>query len=168
MSKKKATKRKGGDAARSTDGLGEQRLQQIKEMMQERGYKIPMSEWEAIGLRGCGRMTLRELIKIGWVTESPASELSSRAAHCLSNVGIETKEQARQAITQGRLKPDKKPWKWNSTNEDRGVRNYGWKTHKEVCKWAGLPEPQKPKRMQICPHCGKDVLCLPNKDSATP
>ena len=142
--------------------LGGKRLTSIIEMLAESDVAIPMDEWDALKYRNVGRKALSELKQLGLVKESPANELSCRAANCLNNAGIETKEQARQAIIEGRLKPDKKAWNWNAPNQNRGIRNYGWKTHKEVCKWVGLPEPHKPKRVQICPHCGKDVLLPPN------
>lgn len=142
--------------------LGGKRLASIIEMLAEDDVTIPLEEYAALKYRNVGRKALSELKQLGLIKESPASELSVRAANCLSNSGIETKEQAKQAIIEGRLKPDKKVWNWNAPIQNRGIRNYGWKTHKEVCKWVGLPEPHKPKRVQICPHCGKDVLLPPN------
>ena len=72
--------------------------------------------------------------------------LSVRAANCLWNINIRSREQALEAYQSGRLKPLKYP------------RNYGWKSHKEVAKWLGLPEPQKQAPRvyvpKVCPHCG--------------
>lgn len=73
--------------------------------------------------------------------------LDVRLANCLWNMNIESREQALEAYNSGRLRPGK-----------RGPRNYGWKSHKEVAKWLGLPEPQKAAPRvylaKTCPHCG--------------
>jgi hypothetical protein len=47
---------------------------------------------------------------------------------------------------------------YDPDSKESGLKNYGWKTHKEVAKWLERPEPQEPikKRiMNVCPHCGK-------------
>lgn len=49
-------------------------------------------------------------------------ELGTRAVNCLANALIETKEEAKAAILDGRLRPET-------------VRNYGTSTHEEVCAW---------------------------------
>lgn len=73
--------------------------------------------------------------------------LSVRAANCLWNININSREEALEAYQSGRLHVGK-----------RGPRHYGWKSHKEVAKWLGLPEPQKPAPRvyapKVCPHCG--------------
>ena len=76
--------------------------------------------------------------------------LSIKLGHLLNNIGIHNREQALEAFNSGKLKPGK-----------GGIRNYGWKSHKEMAKWLGLPEPMKPMAallaMQTCPHCGKKL-----------
>jgi hypothetical protein len=78
-----------------------------------------------------------------------AGGLSVRVANCLNWMDVKSREEALQAFTSGRLKPGKEP------------RNYGWKSHVELAKWLGLPEPQKPvfipKPPMICPHCQKEI-----------
>lgn len=73
--------------------------------------------------------------------------LGVRPSNCLWNMNIESREQALEAYNSGRLRPGK-----------RGPRNYGRKSHKEVAKWLGLPEPQKAAPRvylaKTCPHCG--------------
>ena len=72
--------------------------------------------------------------------------LSVRAVNCLNNAGINSRKQTLEAYTSGRLHPDKCT-----------PRGYGWLTHKQVAKFLGLPEPQRPTpkfRCQTCPHCG--------------
>ena len=132
--------------------LSGKRLQLIKERIHELGYTIPISIFRIKRFRGVGYCTIQELIKIGVVKEYDADDLSIRARNCLNSIGIKTKEQAVEAINDGRLHPDNNPIK------QIAVRNYGWKTHKEVCKWLGLPEPHKAKTVQFCPHCGKHIL----------
>lgn len=72
--------------------------------------------------------------------------LSVRAQNCLWKLGVSSREQAfevYQKISAGRLNP----------------RNYGRKTHEEVAKWLGLPDPQKSRPevypAERCPHCGE-------------
>ena len=77
----------------------------------------------------------------------PYYGLSVRAANCLSNVGIMSRDDAKTGILSGNLHPTK-----NHT------RNLGWKTFKEVCKWAGLKEPKRGRKLILfCPHCGKNL-----------
>lgn len=59
--------------------------------------------------------------------------LGVRVANCLNNCNINSREEALEAYQSGKLHVGK-----------RGPRNYGWKSHKEVARWLGLPEPQKP------------------------
>ena len=69
--------------------------------------------------------------------------LSVRASNCLHNCGINSREETMEAYQSGRIRPLKHP------------RNYGWKTHKEVAEWLGLPEPKKPvPAPKACPKCG--------------
>jgi hypothetical protein len=65
--------------------------------------------------------------------KNPLYGLSVRAKNCLKNCDIATRGEALDAYNSGLLKPLKHP------------RLYGWKTHKEVAAWLGLPEPIKPK-----------------------
>ena len=65
---------------------------------------------------------------------SPYDGLSTRATNCLINFGLTDKESVARAIKSGALYP--------------GViinryRSYGLKTHIEICKWLGLPDPTK-------------------------
>ena len=73
--------------------------------------------------------------------------LGVRAANCLNNCNINSREEALEAYQSGKLRVGK-----------RGPLNYGWKSHKEVAKWLGLPEPQKAAPRvylaKTCPHCG--------------
>jgi hypothetical protein len=77
--------------------------------------------------------------------------LSTRSANCLCNNDINSREAALEAYQSGKLNPDTK-------FGNPGTRSYGWKSHKEVAKWLGLPEPQKPLPRvyspKVCPHCG--------------
>jgi len=70
--------------------------------------------------------------------------LSSRTANALKNAELEGKEDVLRALKLGRINP-----------RPNGTKGYGWKSHKEVHAWLGLPEPQKQKR--VCPHCGGEL-----------
>lgn len=67
-------------------------------------------------------------------------ELSVRVVNCLYNAGLESREAVLEAYKSGRLRP-------------KSPRNYGWKSHQEVARWLGMPEPTK-RKPKICPHCG--------------
>ena len=95
--------------------------------------QIPMEAGHAIKFKGIGKRAISQLEQMGLINKSPLSGLSFRAANCLAGAGIETKDQARKAMVEGRLNPD-------ASRLDR-VRNYGLKTHKEVCKWLDSPNP---------------------------
>ncbi len=58
--------------------------------------------------------------------------LSVRAFNCCNNANLLNRDQIAAAIKDGRLHPN-------------NIRNYGWKTHVEIHKWLGLPEPQGSK-----------------------
>lgn len=59
-------------------------------------------------------------------------ELGVRACNVLRNARIAAdRASVREAIEDGRLNP--KP--------DKGPRNYGWKTHVELCEYAGIENP---------------------------
>ncbi len=72
--------------------------------------------------------------------------LSVRANRCLERAGIPAeKEAVSQALKTGTLWPFLRP------------RNYGKKTHEEVCRWAGVDETTLPLyagKRAVCPHCG--------------
>jgi len=44
-------------------------------------------------------------------------------------MNVTSREEAMVALKKGLLVPSK------------SIRNYGWKSHLEVCKWLGLPKP---------------------------
>jgi hypothetical protein len=59
----------------------------------------------------------------------PEFSLSLRGIHCVHRAFRKTnvtKNDVIRALKNGKLRPGK-------------VHNYGWKTHREVCKWAGVP-----------------------------
>jgi hypothetical protein len=59
----------------------------------------------------------------------PEFSLSLRAIHCIHRAFKRTnvkKHEVIRALKSGKLRPG-------------NVYNYGWKTHREVCKWAGVP-----------------------------
>lgn len=99
----------------------------------------------------CGASRAREIYISGkWRQEnpetvSPLDGLSTRAANCLSSVGVETREQVKEVVEKGILKPLKFP------------KNYGWETHREIHRWLGINEPERKTKtttQKICPHCG--------------
>jgi hypothetical protein len=66
----------------------------------------------------------------------PANVLSKKALNCLATAGIPVdKEAVRKALETKILRPHSYP------------RNYGKKTHAEVCRWVGTPQ-------GFCPECG--------------
>jgi len=75
--------------------------------------------------------------------------LSVRVSNCLNCCDINNREELLEAYKCGKLHA-----------QSLWPPNYGWKSHKEVAKWLGLPEPHKPiKRLyfsspKACPHCG--------------
>ena len=68
-------------------------------------------------------------------------ELGVRACNVLCNTRIAAdRASVREAIEDGRLNP--KP--------SKGPRNYGWKTYTELCKYAGIENPNlQRKKMRI-------------------
>jgi hypothetical protein len=52
--------------------------------------------------------------------------LSMLSRNALANYGIKTKKQAMKAYNDAELHPSR-------------MRNYGWKSHQEVCEWLGVP-----------------------------
>lgn len=78
--------------------------------------------------------------------QHPFYGLTYRAINICMNLGVCSKEEVKAALEDGLLKIGR-------------TRNYGWKTHQELCAWAGLPVPTKPKgHPRICPHCKKSLL----------
>ena len=67
-------------------------------------------------------------------------ELGCRAYSILNRAGIATnKASVREAIEDGRLKP-----------RPNGLKNYGWKTHVQLCEYAGIENPNlQRKKMRI-------------------
>lgn len=123
---------------RAFDLGGTRLLTLITKLLVEAEVVFPLLESKAIKYRGVGRCGLEKLRQLGLLIEDPTSELTTRAANCLWRVGVKSKEEARAAILDGRIRVPKGKHK---------LLNYGWKTHREVCRWAGLPEPQKPVRV---------------------
>jgi hypothetical protein len=75
----------------------------------------------------------------------PYYGLSVRAKNCCKNAGLMNRSKIEAAIKDGRLHPMNK----------KGCQNYGWKSHVEIHKWLGLPEPQRAKPpLRVFPHCG--------------
>jgi hypothetical protein len=72
-------------------------------------------------------------------------ELSTRVVNAIMQAGCATKKETKTAILENRLNP--------------GIqRNYGCKSHYELCKFLGLvpPDPVKkkpPSGIWRCPHC---------------
>ena len=68
-------------------------------------------------------------------------ELGCRAYNALNRAGIATnKASVREAIEDGRLNP----------KSSKGPRNYGWKTHVQLCEYAGIENPNlQRKKMRI-------------------
>lgn len=71
--------------------------------------------------------------------------LSNRIVNALCNFKLKSREDLMALYKSGKLQPHGQ------------IRNYGWKCHREVAAWLGLPEPEKtsPKapKPQFCPHC---------------
>lgn len=75
----------------------------------------------------------------------PYYGLSTRAINICRGANLLNREQILEAVKDGRLTTKGRP----------RYRNYGWKTHVEIHKWLGLPEPIKSHRQPVkCPHCG--------------
>ncbi len=58
--------------------------------------------------------------------------LSVRAVNVLLNMNIQSRAECLEAIKSGRLQDTKPGMPW--------LRNYGTKTHKEVCNWLGITD----------------------------
>jgi hypothetical protein len=68
----------------------------------------------------------------------PEYSLSLRAIHCIERAFGRPdvhKRVVKRALESGKLSPGK-------------VHNYGWKTHREVCKWAGVRVATEPPGIQ--------------------
>ena len=65
-------------------------------------------------------------------------ELDCRASNCISNAGVgRSREAVKEAIESGVLHPS-----------IRRLRNYGWKTHKLCCEYAGIPYHREEERLK--------------------
>jgi hypothetical protein len=120
----------------------------IRTLLGERSYRVYQMRTEqkksfreigaAIGRTGkrahqLYRASLRRIeLKRSGGEDNPEFSLNTRALHCIyrtfgrTNV---TKEEVIQALLSGKLYPS-------------GTYGYGWKTHREVCKWAGVAPEQ--------------------------
>lgn len=130
-----------------------EKIESIIKRMESYGAKWPMTPREILRYRGIGPVTIKSLQKMGLVFSGPIEEpnemygLTTRANECLLRLGIQTKQEAIEAIQSGKLHP-----------KNRSMYNYGWMSHKLVCKWIGLPEPEKiTGKKRLCPHCGKNI-----------
>lgn len=60
----------------------------------------------------------------------------------LWNAGFDTRKKVRDGVLSQKIFPGKYP------------RNYGEKTHREVCQWLGIEVPEKlPRNTCVCPKC---------------
>ena len=115
---------------------------------------IQMEEFEFLKFPGFGRKMrwqIEEFAKFVGVEHGGSwmDGLSTRCKLCIHNMDLKSRDDVLQAYKSGRLKPEGK----------KHPRNYGWKSHREIAKWLGLPEPVKPKQAVLikCPHCGADL-----------
>ena len=85
-----------------------------------------------LGASACRARQLYCLAK-WWLEREPhwTDGLNVRAANALLNSGIKSRDETLAAFKTGTLHLG-----------IGGPRNYGIKSHKEVAKWLGLPEPQ--------------------------
>jgi len=76
-----------------------------------------------------------------------AVELNCRAANAINNAGIGSSRKAvREAIESGVLHPKKSNvGPYESSNY---LSNYGWKTHKICCEYAGIPYRREELRLE--------------------
>jgi hypothetical protein len=95
---------------------------------------VPLKKAWALKYRGVGMTAIRFLKAVGLVESDFAelNELSSRTRNLLLNAGIKNKAQAKQVILFG-----------NKNYKNIKIRNYGVKSHEEVCKWLGIKEGAK-------------------------
>lgn len=131
--------------------IGGKRLLRLITRMEAAGVKFPILPENALKYHGLGKKAFHEFEKLGLLQEGPANpfrELSVRAWNVLSRLNLTTKEAVKECILAGKLHPDFK----GRVTEDQGTRNYGWKTHREVLKWVGLPVPA-PVQNKCC-KCG--------------
>jgi hypothetical protein len=133
--------------------MTEGKKQKVAQVEQLRAEGKTLSEIAAI--MGVSKSRIRDHIKAGeWQREYEKSNdwlvrsgFSVRLCNSLCNAGINSREQLLRAVKAGRLNP-----------RPGGTRNYGYKSHTEVLKWLGLPDPGKPgSRVEPCPHCGQLV-----------
>jgi len=73
-----------------------------------------------------------------WEQGDDAVELDCRSANCISNAGVGfSRESVKEAIESGVLHPS-----------ICSLRNYGWKTHKICCEYAGIPYHREEERLK--------------------
>lgn len=73
-----------------------------------------------------------------WEDGVDSVELDCRAANCISNAGVGfSREAVKEAIESGVLHPSV-----------CRLRNYGWKTHKICCEYAGIPSHREEERLK--------------------
>ena len=119
----------------------------VKLVTEQTKYKLPAFPDELMTLPSVGQKAIQVLHDLGYVRQRdiPFSDLTVRAGSALYDLGIKNKNEARAMIESGRLAPGKR-------------RNYGDKTHREVCAWVGIKLPAKTKKkIRACPHCGKRI-----------
>jgi hypothetical protein len=134
---KKMMREAAAEALDSAEKLGGIKLREHVERI-GRHYEhtpCPLQPNQVLKYVGIGKKNLLLLQKLGLVSTSPKNELESLLPknlntpfirNVLSNLGIKTKAQAKQAVFSGAIRPNVFP-------------KYGLKRHAEVCKWVGLP-----------------------------
>jgi hypothetical protein len=93
---------------------------------------VPLKKEHAIKYRGIGFDAIHAMQELGLVETDQfmeLNELRSQTRNILVSLGITNKKKASAAIASGKL--------------GRRVRNYGVKSHEEVCKWLGVKESAK-------------------------
>ena len=106
-----------------------------------------------------------------WEQGDDAVELNCRTSNCISNAGVGfSREAVKEAIESGVLHPKKSgtmtmtetkglnepellEWDDGSSFRPRApdayrLRNYGWKTHKLCCEYAGIPYHREEERLK--------------------
>ena len=106
-----------------------------------------------------------------WEQGDDAVELDCRASNCISNAGVgRSREAVKEAIESGVLHPKKSgtmtmietkglnepellQWDDGSSFRPRApdayyLKNYGWKTHKLCCEYAGIPYHREEERLK--------------------
>lgn len=112
-----------------------------EKLERECGVRFPLGYCQAWKYRGVGRKTLEAWVKMGLIHDG-LSGLSTRAVKCLSHAGLLSRASVRSAIENRKLYPE-------------SIRNYGIKTHAEVCQFAGIDPSEYRDPPKRCPHCGE-------------